>query len=315
MSKEDLMTTSIRSRQGLSLAVLGGLLVGTMAIFASPADAGVDGGCDGSVDFTADSAGAYGPDNDTTDNPIIVPKADGNVAMWEGQVPGNNENFSGTVDVRIGPLWIEVADWGFPNFDGTNDLDGRGDFGDYDMDEFWDAVGNKDLIQGIYEARATHVADGVRCTAQFLVCFEGDPLDSPVVMVTIAMLVIALILLVIAGRRKLGAEGTFNGRPVLAVIAALLLAITIAILLQQYCKVPLNNATMILLPIALIIIGLIIAKVAPFGGPKPAQDSPSTGDRLPSGMSRTADGEDVPDGGDIFTDGDSGGANSRNNAP
>ena len=110
------------------------------------------------------------------------------------------------------------------------------DSGDYNMDEFWDAVGNKDLIQGVYNARGSHTADGVNCTAQFMVKFEGSPIESPVVIVSIVILVLAVIMMIIAGRRKKRGGGFFKGRPILVIIAMLLLAITVAILLQQYCK-------------------------------------------------------------------------------
>ena len=210
--------------------------------------------------------------------------------------PGTTRTSPGEVDVQIGPVWINVGDWGFPNFNGENSLDGRGDAGVYDMDEFWAAVGNKNLIQGIYNARAFHTADGVNCTAQFLVCFEGDTLDSPVVIVSIVVLAIAILLVIVAGRGKKQGGGFFKGRPILMIIAMLLLAITIAILLQQYCKVPLNTTTVIFLPIILIIIGLVIAKIALFGGGGP----------LPNGGDVDAydiDVDDIPNGGEIFTDG------------
>lgn len=286
------MTAFIRSRRqrrGLTFVVLLSLVAAMFAFLAAPADAGVNGGCNGSADFTADNVGAYGPDNDTTDNAIIVPKADGNVAQWEGNVPGNNENFSGKVEVQLGPIWITVGDWGFPNFNGENSLDGREDSGDYNMDEFWSAVDDagfsKSWIQGIYNARADHSADGVNCDAQFFVKFEGNATDSPLVIISIVILAISIVLLIIAGRRKRSGGRLFKGRPILVIIATLLMAITIAILLQQFCKVPLNNTTVIILPIVLIIIGLVIAKIAPFGGATPAGD-------LPNGLAPNGNGAD-----------------------
>ncbi len=265
------MTMTHEWRRLAALVGLIALVLGVFAVTAPDADAGVTGGCTGSADFTADTVGAYGPDNDTTGNPIIVPKADDNVAMWEGSVPGENTNFSGKVEVQIGPVWLEVADWGFPNFDGSNDLDGRDDSGDYNMDEFWsiveDAGFSKNWIQGIYNARASHSADGVDCEAQFMVKFEGNAFESPIVIVTIVLLVIFLFILIWAGRRKPNGGGFFKGRPVWAVFAAFFLAITIAILLQQFCAQPLNETTTIILPLAMVFLGLVIAKFAPFGGP------------------------------------------------
>lgn len=250
----------------------------------------------GSADFNTDSVGAYTPDNDTRDNPVIVPKDDGTVASWEGSVPGANTDFSGKVEIRLGPIWIEVADWGFPDHDGTNADDERSDDGDYNLDELWDVI-PKNLVNGIYEARASHSADGVDCEAQFFVKFEGNALSSPIVIVAIILAIISLVLLVRAGMRRADATGFFAGRPVLAVIAALILAIMIAIILQQFCVLPLDNTTVIILPIILIIIGLVIAKIAPFGGAEP---------EVPA-EARDAVDEAVSDAADRFSDGLGGG--------
>ena len=64
------MIASIRSigrRRTLSLILLATLILGALAAFAPPADAGVEGGCHGSADFTEDTAGSYTPDNNTID--------------------------------------------------------------------------------------------------------------------------------------------------------------------------------------------------------------------------------------------------------
>ena len=261
------------------------------------------GGCNGSADFNTDSVGAYTPDNDTPDNAIIVPKDDGTIAAWEGSVPGENTNFSGNVEIRLGPFWIEVADWGFPDHDGSNDDDDRSDEGDYNLDELWDVI-PKNLVNGIYEARGFHSADGVNCEAQFFVKFEGNALASPIVIVSIVLLVISVIMLIRAGMRRPNASGFFAGRPVLAIVAALIMAITIAIILQQFCVQPLDNTTVIILPIILIIIGIVIAKVAPFGGaPKvPAEAKDAVDDAV---------ADAVDDVRDSFTDGLGGGGSAK----
>jgi len=258
------MSTVVARRKWLPAFVIAGFMIGLLGLHQPPAQASVTGGCEGSADFSTDSVGAYTPDFDTPDNPIRVPKDDGNVASWEGSVPGENKSFSGKVEIRLGPVWLEVADWGFPDHNGENADDQRADSGEYDMDELWDVI-PKNIAQGIYEARASHSASSVDCDAQFFVKFEGNAFESPIVIVVIVLLIIFLVLLVMAGRAT-GRVGFFEGRPVLAVIAALFLAITIAILLQQFCVAPLDNTTTIILPLGIIVIGLIIAKFAPFGG-------------------------------------------------
>jgi hypothetical protein len=73
------------------------------------------------------------------------------------------------------------------------------------------------------------------------------------------------------------------------VVAAFVLALTIAILLQQFSVAPLDNTTTIILPLAMIVVGLIVAKTAPFGGAT----------RVPDGAPPAPD-----DGaGEIFSDG------------
>ncbi len=258
------MSLVVGSHRWVSAAAVAALLAGMVFMSSAPAYADVTGECEGSADFSADSAPAYTPAFDTKGNPVIVPKDDGNMATWSGSVPSENLDFGGKVEIRIGPAWIEVADWGLPDHDGSNSDDERSDSGVYNMDELWDVI-PKNIAHGIYEARAFHDASDVDCDANFFVKFEGNALESPVVIVAIILLIVFLVLLVLAGRRR-EIAGFFKGRPVLAVIAAFFLAIMIAILLQQFCKWPLDNVTVIILPIVMIIIGLVIAKVAPFGG-------------------------------------------------
>jgi hypothetical protein len=250
------------------LAAVLGLVSALVLMAPNPAAADVTGGCTGSADFSADSVGAYTPDFDTKGNPIIVPKADGNSASWEGSVPGENRTFGGEVEIRIGWGWIVVADWGFPNHDGENVDDERSDNGVYNMDELWDVL-PKNIAQGIYEARATHAASGVACEANFFVKFEGSALSSPIVIGAIILLAVFLVLLAMAGRST-AKLGFFRGRPVLAVISAILAAVMIALLLQQFSVWPLDNVTTLLLPAAMIVLGLLLAKLAPFGGGAPA---------------------------------------------
>lgn len=267
------MTSMVTRRTWGALAVVIGLICVLVLMAPAAARAGVDGGCTASADFTADSAPAYTPANDTRDNPVIVPKAEGNLAIWEGTVPGANMNFGGKVEIRFGPVWIEVADWGLPDHDGANVNDERRDDGVYNMDEVWDVV-PKNLAQGIYEARASHSSSGgVNCLAQFFVKFEGNPLSSPVVIGALILLAGFLAMLAVAGRRT-GKLGLFEGRPVLAVIAALLAALMAALLLQQFSVWPLDNITTIGLPVVMVGLGLVLAKLAPLGGhaPEPLAD-------------------------------------------
>lgn len=57
-----------------------------------------------------------------------------------------------------------------------------------------------------------------------------------------------------------------KGRPVLGVLSGLLFGFFLALALQQYGVAPLTTATLIGLPVAGIVLGLILAAWAPFGG-------------------------------------------------
>ena len=56
-----------------------------------------------------------------------------------------------------------------------------------------------------------------------------------------------------------------KGKPVLGVISGLFFGLFLAILLQQFGIRPLDNLSVIGLPILGIVLGLVMATVAPFG--------------------------------------------------
>ncbi len=56
-----------------------------------------------------------------------------------------------------------------------------------------------------------------------------------------------------------------KGRPVLGVISGLFFGLFLALLLQQFGIRPLDNLSVIGLPILGIVLGLVMAAVAPFG--------------------------------------------------
>lgn len=56
-----------------------------------------------------------------------------------------------------------------------------------------------------------------------------------------------------------------KGRPVLGAISGLFFGIFLAVLLQQFGIRPLDNLSVIGLPILGVVLGLVMASVAPFG--------------------------------------------------
>lgn len=57
-----------------------------------------------------------------------------------------------------------------------------------------------------------------------------------------------------------------KGRPVLGAISGLLFGVFVALDLQQFGIRPLDTVSVIGLPVAGLVLGLILAAVAPFGG-------------------------------------------------
>ena len=174
---------AIARRIGMTIGATCGLL-----LLAFPAGAAVTGGCTGEA--TIDGV-TYGPDNDTPSNAIVVPDRDDALATWSGQVPFANTDFDGTAGVRVGPGIITVADW-----EGANPDDIRGAAGDYSLGDLKAALPVDVGVAGIYEVRVTHEADGGACEANVFVKFEGNPLGTPLGIVTAIGLLLSLLGLV-----------------------------------------------------------------------------------------------------------------------
>lgn len=56
-----------------------------------------------------------------------------------------------------------------------------------------------------------------------------------------------------------------KGKPVLGVISGLFFGLFLALLLQQFGIRPLDNLSVIGLPVLGVVLGLVMASVAPFG--------------------------------------------------
>lgn len=148
------------------------LVLGVMAsvlILPATALAGIDGGCTGSVVIDGNT---YGPNNDTVSNPIVVPiDKEGVVALWEGQVPFDNENNQGQLGIVVGPWKIKIADWG-----DANTANQQGNSGSYGIEEFKDLfpVPESLIPRGVYQLSGDHTADGGECTGTVMVKLEGS---------------------------------------------------------------------------------------------------------------------------------------------
>jgi hypothetical protein len=131
--------------------------------------AGIDGGCTGSVTIEGNT---YGPNNDTVDNPIVVPiEKDGVVAQWEGEVPFANQNNQGELGIVVGPFTISIADWG-----DANTANKQGNSGSYSVEEFKNLFPVPETLipRGVYELSGEHTADGGNCSGTVMVKLEGS---------------------------------------------------------------------------------------------------------------------------------------------
>lgn len=171
------------------------VVVSTLAVFvlATVAAADLTGGCTASV--VIDGI-AYGPDNDTPDNPIVVPDRSDVVAQWQGATPFANTNFRGEVGLVIGPTTVRLAEWSDPG-DGSSMATGT-----YTRQELQDALPPGVKLRGLYELTGFHVAEAGRCDGRVFVRFGGNPLDNAVGIVAVAGLALSSIGLVMAGAAR-----------------------------------------------------------------------------------------------------------------
>lgn len=144
-------------------------VIASVLILPATAMAGIEGGCTGSVVIDGTT---YGPNNDTVDNPIVVPlEQDGLAALWEGKVPFDNRNNQGELGIVVGPFTLTIADWG-----GANEANSDGNSGSYSIEEFKDLfpVPESLIPRGVYELSGEHTADGGKCTGTVMVKLEGS---------------------------------------------------------------------------------------------------------------------------------------------
>ncbi|MFP5332930.1 MAG: hypothetical protein ACLGHX_11305 [Acidimicrobiia bacterium] len=166
--------------------------VGASMILTLPAVAVVTGPCDGSVTV---GGVTYGPENDTPDDPIVVP-ADraGVVADWEGTTGVPITDHSGAVGIVVGPVTVEIADWSGENADQETRASGM-----YDLGSLPGFVSN---LTGLYEVSGTHSGTGGSCAGSVMVLLEGNPLSSPVGAASAGGALLAAIGTVLAGRGR-----------------------------------------------------------------------------------------------------------------
>ncbi|NIA24200.1 MAG: hypothetical protein GWP04_01380 [Gammaproteobacteria bacterium] len=166
--------------------LLAGFLITAVVLFPAAANAVIVGGCTGSAVIDGIT---YGPDNDTPNNPIVVPiDKEGVVATWEGSVSFLNTNHHGSLGMVVGPWTIKIAEWGHPN---SGDV--RSANGTYSLDDFKAQfpVPVSLIPRGVYELSGFHQADGGRCDGHVMVKIDGSPLSTPLGIVSVAGTLVA----------------------------------------------------------------------------------------------------------------------------
>ncbi|MDX1447591.1 MAG: hypothetical protein R3246_00895 [Acidimicrobiia bacterium] len=172
-------------RRAVLIAAVGGWM-----LLAVPASAVIEGPCDGSVTI---GGVTYGPENDTPDDPIVVPaERSGVTADWEATTGTPITDHAGTVGIVVGPVTIEIADWNGENAENETDASGS-----YDLASL--PVTN---LTGLYEVTGSHSGEGGTCSGSVMVLLEGNPLSNPVGAASVGGLLLAGVGTVLAGRGR-----------------------------------------------------------------------------------------------------------------
>jgi hypothetical protein len=147
-------------------------MLALLGLTAAPASANVtEGPCDGSVTIKGVT---YTPENDTKDNPIVVPDEPGLTFTWHGDTGGTViTDHHGQIGVSVGPGVVPVAEWANPNTGEETSKDGS-----YNIDTAWEKIGMH--LVGIYRIEGSHEGTGGTCEGFAFVKIEGNPLTTPV---------------------------------------------------------------------------------------------------------------------------------------
>ena len=171
------------------------LLIAAIALWLLPSTAGavVEGPCTGKVEIDGIT---YTPENDSPDNPIVIPDRSGLIAEWSGSTTtGPITNHVGEVSLVVGPTAFVIDDW-----DGENAEEETSSRGNYAIDDAKDIL-PFDVV-GLYELQAFHSGDEARCDGSAMVLVEGNPLSTPLGLGAAAGTLIAAAGITLAGRGR-----------------------------------------------------------------------------------------------------------------
>ena len=226
-------------------AALAAVAITGLLLLPAVASADVTGGCTGVVFIEGVE---YGPQNDTPNNPIVVPDRAVVTAEWAGEVPFANTNYFGEAGIVVGPTTIRFASWA-----GANPEDIRAAAGTYSLDELKAELPVDVGVTGIYQVKGFHDADGGSCTGMVFVKFEGNPLSTPLGVVAVVGIIIS----------ALGLFTALWKHPVVGAIFGLLFGLFLALVLQQWSVYPLTTLSVVGLPLIFLGVGILLGVWGP----------------------------------------------------
>lgn len=228
-------------RLSISL-VLAALVV---ALVPSIASGDITGSCEGEAELNGVT---YTPEaNDTPGTAIPIPDRDGVSVRYSAAVGFENKNFSGSASVVVGPFNITLGQ----TWSGANEQDVR-EITDavYELDDFRDKL--PIWIPGVWKVTASHEAGGNSCSGFAMIKLEGSPLGTAVGWIVLVALLALLYATIGAITQRRVATAGFS---------ALLFGGFLALALMMLAIRPLENVTVIVIPVVLAILAMVAASV------------------------------------------------------
>ena len=152
------------------LAVVAAVTCAVWLVAAPTVSASVQGPCEGTA--TIDGV-TYDPTFDSASKPIVVPEDRSGLRIpYSGAITAQNTNYLGAVGIVVGPVTINIADWGLD--ENVDDVRAT------NPDAVYILGSELESIVGLYRVTAFHDADGGSCDADAMVKLEGSVMSTPV---------------------------------------------------------------------------------------------------------------------------------------
>lgn len=237
------------------------LMATMLTLPATPANASITEGadvCSGSADINGVT---YTPANDTPGNAIPLPDEEGVRIPWRGTADMDNSSHSGSLAVVVAGFNIRVANW---SGGGTE----KGSSGVYELDDFYDELESRvplGRIPGVWRVSGEHMGDK-RCAGFAMIKIEGNPLGTAFGWIVVAGLLLTLAGVAYAMRgHYFGEKRRWIGRPILGAVSGLFLGLFLALALMTWGIRPLDQMSVFVIPLVLLVIAVGLALWGPLG--------------------------------------------------